>query len=176
MNLTRALPLVFLLGSIALSQTLGTQQFSSEGFRANCPIVLKANLNTAGKIVPIVPAKKGRNTGNELRLQITLSNPKSEVVAARITVHGYPVGGRVDPAVLYFSDPAGITKTIAFDQTVAAGQNASFDVAVPNFSAVTLIDLDSVTYSDGSGWHPENRKYCRAVGLPIDTAAGTLPR
>jgi hypothetical protein len=176
MNPARALPLVFLFSSIAFSQT-SRIQFSSESFQANCPIELKASLNSPGKIVPIVPAKKGRSTGNEHRLQITLSNPKSEVVAARITVHGFPVGGRVDPAVLYLTkNPAEITKTIAFDQIVAAGQNTSFGVAVPNFSAVTSIDLDSVTYSDGSGWHPENRKYCRAVGLPIDAAADALSR
>jgi len=176
MNPTRTLPLALLFGSMAFSQTSG-KQFSSESFRATCPIELKASLESAGKIVPIVPVKKGRSIGNEQRLQITLSNPKSEVVAARVTVHGFPVGGRVDPAVLYLpNDPAEITKTIAFDQTVAAGQNTSFDVAVPNFSTVTSISLDSVTYSDGSGWHPENRKYCRAVGLPIDAAADTLTR
>ena len=162
---------------MAFSQTAGRQQFSSGGSRANCPIELKASLNSAGKIVPIAPAEKGPVKGDDQRLQITLSNPESEVVAARFTVHGFPVGGRVDPAVLYLSkDPAEITKTIAFDQTVAVGQNASFDVAVPNFSTVTSIDLDSVTYSDGSIWHSENRKYCRAVGLPIDAAAGTPPR
>ena len=176
MNPTRALPLAFLFGSMAFSQTSG-KQFSSESFRANCPIELKASLNSSGKIVPIVPAENGRKTVNEQRLQITLSNPKSEVVAARITVQGFPIGGRVAPAVLYSpKDPAEITKTIAFDQTVAAGQNASIDVPVPNFSTVTSIELDSVTYSDGSGWHPENRKYCRAVGLPIDAAADTLSR
>lgn len=177
MNPTRALPLVFLFGSMAFSQTSDRQQFSSESFRANCPIELKASLNRAGKFVLVAPAEKRRSTRNEQRLQITLSNPKSDVVATRITVHGFPVGGRVAPAVLYLpNDPAEITKTIAFDQTVAAGQNASFDVAVPNFSTVTSIDLDSVTYSDGSGWHPENRKYCRAVGLPIDAAADALSR
>lgn len=176
MNPFRALPLVLLFGSMAVSQTSG-QQFSSESSRANCPVELKASLNRAGKIVPIVPAENGRNTSNELRLHIALSNPRSAIVAAHFTVHGYPVGGRVQPAVLYFpNDPAEIAKTIAYDQTLAEGHSSSFDVAVANFSTVTSIDLDSVTYSDGSGWHPENRKYCRAVGLPIDTAGDTLSR
>jgi len=87
MNHSRALPLAFLFGSMAFSQTSG-QQFSSESLRANCPIELKASLNSAGKILPIEPVEKGRSTGNKQHLQITLSNPKSEVVAAHITVHG----------------------------------------------------------------------------------------
>jgi hypothetical protein len=176
MKPTRALPLVLLFGSMAFSQTSG-KQFSSESFRSTCPIELKASMNSTGKIVPIVPARNGRSTGSEQRLQITLGNPKSEVIAARITVHGFPIGGRGVPAVLYFpDDPSEITKTIAFDQTVAAGESASMDVAIPKFSTVTAISLDSVTYSDGSEWHSGNRKSCRAVGLPTETAADTLSR
>jgi hypothetical protein len=176
MNAVRALPLAFLFGSIAFSQT-SDRQFSSESFRANCPIEIKASLKGAGKIVPIVPAKNELSTDSEQQLWITLSNPKSEIVAVRITVYGFPVGGRVDPAVLYFPhNPAEITKTIAFDQTVAVGQAAKLDVAVPNFSTVTSIDLNSVTYSDGSSWRPEGRKSCRAVGLPIDAASDMLSR
>ena len=176
MNPIRTLPLVLLFGSMAFSQN-SSKQFSSETLRAICPVEIKASLNSPGKIMPIVPIKTERTADNEQRLRITLSNPKSEVVAARITVHGFPVGGRVAPAVLYSpNDPAEITKTIAFDQRVARGQNASIDVAVPNFSTVTSISLDSLTYSDGSAWHPANRKYCAAVGLPIDVTGDTLSR
>jgi hypothetical protein len=175
MNLTRALPLAFLIGSMAFSQA-PSKQFSSDNFRANCPIELKASLKSTGKIVRIVPVQNGRSAGNEKGLRITLSNPRSAVVAAHITVHGFPVGGRVAPAVLYFPDPAEITKTVVLDQAVAAGQNASIDVEVPNFSAVTSISLDTVTFSDGSGWHPEDGKYCRAVGLPIDATGDALTR
>ena len=176
MNPTRALPLVLLFGSMAFSQNLGTQQFSSDGFRANCPVELKASLQAAGKIVPIVPAKTGQNQPDQRRLQITLGNPKSEVASARITVHGYPVGVRVDPAVLYFPDPAEITETIVFNRAVAAGENASLGVAIPGFSTVTSLDLDSVTYSDGSSWRAGNLRNCRAVGLPVDPAANHASR
>jgi len=176
MNHTRALPLLFLLGSTALSQTPG-KQFSSQALQGNCPVEIKASFNRAGKIVPVAPDVKGRSTSDEPRLQIALSNPKTGIAAARVTVHGFPVGGRVEPAVLYLpNDPAEITKTIAFDQTVEVGQSSSFDVALPNFSTVTSIDLDSVTYTDGSTWHPEKRKYCRAVGLPIDASTDALSR
>ncbi len=173
MNPTRAFPLILLFGSMAFSQTFN-KEFSSETSRANCPVELKASLNVPGKIVPV---QKGRSTGDEQRLKITLGNPQSELVAAQITVHGFPVGVRLDPAVAYFpSDSAEIRKTIVFDHAVAAGQKVSFDVSVHDFSTVSSIDLDSVTYSDGSRWHPANRKSCKAVPLPSDIALNTHSR
>jgi hypothetical protein len=82
-----------------------------------------------------------------------------------LTVYGFPVGGRVDPAVAFarhegspvvHNDPAEIQKTIAFDRAVAAGQSTSIDISVRDFSIVSSIDLNSVIYSDGSHWHPAN--------------------
>jgi hypothetical protein len=176
MNHTRALPLLLLLGSTTFSQTPGTQ-FSSKASQANCPLELSASFYVVGKPPDIEPVENGRTTERDQRLHITLGNPKSEVASAQITVYGYPVGGRVAPAVLYFPhDPAEITKTIAFDRAVGARQAAAIDISVRDFSTVTSIDLNAMTYSDGSTWRPAENKSCRAVRsqsgpLPIGTAA-----
>jgi hypothetical protein len=153
--------------SIASSQTSG-KQFSSEAVRANCPVEIKASLNVAGKFVPV---QSGTTTGNEPQLQITLSNPKSDVAAARFTIHGFPAGGQVIPAVLYMqNNPYELKKEIDFDRAVATGQSASIEIPVRDFSTVASIFLNSVEYSDGTSWHPTNRKFCAAVGLPSDAA------
>jgi hypothetical protein len=97
-----------------------------------------------------------------------------------LTLYGFPVGARVDPAVAYLSrdgsavihnNPAEIQKTIAFDRAVGAGRSTSIDLSVQDFSIVSSIDLNFVTYSDGSSWHWENHKYCQAVSAPT----GALP-
>ena len=192
MNHTRALPLLFLLGSTAFSQTTGKQappeslikQFSSAALQANCPIQVKAGLYLIGEVAGAEPIENGRTTERRQRIHITLANPESEVASVQLTVYGFPVGVRVDPAVAYPSregspvvhnNPAEIQKTIAFDRAVGAGQSTSIDISVRDFSIVSSIDLNSVTYSDGSSWHPANYKYCQAIGvltgaLPIDGA------
>jgi hypothetical protein len=171
MNHTRALPLLFLLGSTALSQTTGKQaprgsllkQFSIAALQANCPVQLKATLYLVGERAGIEPIENGRTGERDRRIHITLANPESEVASVQLTVYGFPVGVRVhvDPAVAYAShdgsvvvhkNSAEIQKTIAFDRAVGAGQSASIDVSVQNFSIVSSIDLNSVTYSDGSSW------------------------
>ena len=192
MNHTRALPLLFLLGSTSFSQTTGKQaapesllqQFSSAALQANCPIQVKAGLYLIGEVAGAEPIENGRTTERRQRIHITLANPESEVASVQLTVYGFPVGVRIDPAVAYprpqgspvvHNNPAEIQKTIAFDRAVAAGQSTSIDFSVRDFSIVSSIDLNSVTYSDGSSWHPVNHKYCQAVGeptgaLPIDGA------
>jgi hypothetical protein len=188
MNRTRALSLLFFLGSTAFSQTTGKQaapesllkQFSSATLQANCPIQLKAGLYLAGEVRGAELIENGRTTERRQRIHITLANPEAELALAQLTVYGFPVGSRVDPAVAYASHqgspvvhnhPAEIQKMIAFDRAVAAGQSTSIDIPVRDFSIVSSIDLNSVTYSDGSSWHPANHKYCQAVGV----ATGALP-
>ena len=195
MNHTRALPLLFLFGSEAFSQTTGKQappvsllkQFSSAPLQANCPIQLKASLYVVGGITGVEPIENNRTAERGQRIHITLANPKSEAASVWLTVHGFPVGVRagIDPAVAYrghegtavvHDNPAEIQQTISFDRALGARESASMDVPVQDFSVVSSIDLNSVTYSDGSGWHPANHKYCQAVGIPtgalrIDGAA-----
>ena len=171
MNSVRALPLVFLLSAMAFPQS-SIKHFSSDTLRANCPVELNANLKIAGNTVLTTPAKSEQSTPNKQRLQVILSNPKSEIVGARITIYGFPIGGRVEPAVAYSPHgPSEIAKTIAFDQIVAEGQSGSYEVALPNFGAVASVDLDSLKYSDGSSWHPVGRKSCRAVPVTMNTAS-----
>lgn len=172
MSALRTLPLAFFFfGSMAFAQ-IPDKQFSSGIFQTNCPTELSANLLRAEKIIRLVPTKDQRDMASEQRLRITLSNPESRVISAQLRVHGFPVGARVARTALYFpNDPAEITKTIVFDRVVAVGQSASQETVLRDFSTVISIDLNSVTYSDGSVWHPKSDKLCRAVGLPIRATA-----
>jgi len=142
-------------------------------------------LYLVGEVIGGEPIENGRTTERRQRIHITLANPESEVASVQLTIYGLPVGGRIDPAVAYLNrdgsvivhnNPAEIHKTIAFDRAVGARQSTSIDVSARDFSIVSSIDLNSVTYSDGSSWHPANQKYCQAVSvptgaLPIDGAA-----
>jgi hypothetical protein len=183
MNHTRALPLLFLLGSTAFSQTTGKptpqvsllKQFSSTALQANCPIQLKASLYAVGETAGVEPIENGGTTERSQRIHLTIANPDSQVASIRLKVHGLPVGVRLDPGVAYRSgdgsavlhnNPAEIQQTISFDRVLGAGQSASMDVSVKDFSSVSSIDLKFVRYSDGSAWHPANYKYCQAVPSP----------
>ena len=184
MNHTRALPLLILLRSAAFAQTTDKQtphvslleQFSSAALQSNCPIQLKASLYVVGETTGVEPIENGRTTERGQRIHITLANPESPVASVRLKVYGLPVGAPVgaDPAVAHpvregspvvHNNPAEIQQTISFD-ALGAGQSASMDVSVQDFSSVSSIDLNFVRYSDGSSWRAANHKYCQAVAIP----------
>ena len=170
MNRFGVFTILFLLGSTGFSQTTSNHArvmvFStSEAFQPSCPIEIKAKMELGeGRVLPIDLEEKAE------KLQVTLNNSQPlGIVKARLTVYGFPPGVRIDPLVLYPAgeNPAEIKRTFAVDRTVEAGHSTSIDLTVVNLGTVTTIGLDSLSYADGSQWHPAFRKSCKA------TSAGT---
>jgi len=130
--------------------------------QAFCPVELKASLDVSAKLILI----KDQSAWQPSRkLTIDLENPRTaSILNAQISVHGFPMGARAIPAVLYFgNNPAEISQALAFNRQVEAGRNASMEFWLQRFSTVSSIELDSVTYADGTSWT-----------LPIARAAESL--
>jgi len=176
-NLIRFVPLVLLFSSIALSQTPARSESNSVHFKltpaqhSGCPVEIEGWLDVSGTVVP-VPKPGGK--GDKQKLHVTLSNSKTlEVRDAEISVHGFRKELRNAPAVLYSpDDPAVVSKTLKFNHMVLPGKDASADFVIRGFGSVTALDLDSVTYSDGTTWHSSGQTQCRALGeLPLNSPA-----
>lgn len=100
-----------------------------------------------------------------------------KIVSATVTAHGYsPAPGSMDlvaqDLVAQFSPPPKshsreIAKTLAI--TFHAADDGAFtaELPLPGFSAVTMIDLNSVTYSDGTTWNAPARNQCRVAPDPV---------
>jgi hypothetical protein len=95
---------------------------------------------------------------------VTMSNSRSiDIVGAQITARGFDAKTRYSPAQYPRAASPDLTKTVDFDLTVKSKGNESTDLRLARFTAVTWIDLDSVTYADGSTWHASAGKTCRVV-------------
>jgi hypothetical protein len=113
-----------------------------------------------------LPIDSSGLSGNEQKLQITLNNSQSLTVRqSRITVYALPAGVRVEPAVAYSlgANPLEVAKTFTIKRTVQAGQSSSVDLSIADVSTVTGINLDFLTYADGTSWRPSFRKSCQAL-------------
>jgi hypothetical protein len=125
-----------------------------------CPVGMRAQHAPGSTLVrvapgqPDPPAQRGpAERAFVQRLTMTLTNSKpTGIVAAHVTVHG--TTGK--PRVMNLSDgrrqPGESVRALdlAFDQT--AIRETSAPMAVPGFTSVSRIDLDSVTYADGTTW------------------------
>ena len=96
------------------------------------------------------------------RLRLTATAPHTgPIVAANITVRGYAGSPRLTPVGPANQDAGDSARTLDVAFPPGAGREASTDIALAGFSAVTVIDLNSITYSDGSRWKLNAGSSCR---------------
>jgi hypothetical protein len=170
MNRFSVIATLILLGSTAFSQTADTHSrtrvFSTADDSSNCPIEIRAKVEVGVEGPRGLQRIVSDPGDNEQKLQITLMNSESLVVRqSQITVYALPTGIRVEPAVLYSlgANPVEIPKTFTIKRTVQAGESASVGLSIAAASTVTGINLDSLTYADGTSWHPSFRESCQAI-------------
>jgi hypothetical protein len=161
MNRFSGLPLAFLLVSgFAVAQQPATLH-RSENTSASCPVDMQArhtmqtpvSMNADGDSAPgskVVPQLQ--------RLRLTLTNPSSrDIVSADFTAHGFSNKPRAMDAGLNEPD---LAKTIDVVLGVKGKGHASRDLSLNHFTAVTSIDLNSITYADGTTWHAPSPGAC----------------
>jgi hypothetical protein len=115
-----------------------------------------------GKPLPYGQVKlQDQNQG----INLTLSNlsPRS-IVSAQVIVHGFSNKGRYIP--LSGSDPDLATKVdVALD--VKANGEASRNLSLSHFTAITAVDVNAITYADGSTWRTSSPGACSASPDPL---------
>jgi hypothetical protein len=180
------LSLVFLLSNaLVLGQQQITQQDVDRSLThvgsagTNCPIGIEASLiglpsaSNAGTSINGQPAqRKAPSAQGQLSVQkvpyqqlhLDVSNPSSrDIVAAKFTAHGFSRKLRViDP-----SDPSNapdLWKTVDVTLDVQGKSHASTVLSMAHFTAIlTSIDVDSVTYADGTSWQAPSPGACSII-------------
>ena len=166
MNHVPAVSLVLLFGSMTLTAqslvldkqpaVLNLVQMSS-----SCPVRISVQHRSG---LERLEANQPQSKEIAQYLQVTMSNSRSlDIVGAQITAHGFDAKTRYLPAQYLRTSSPDLTKTVDLDLTVQSKGNASTDLRLPRFTAVSWIDLDSVTYADGTTWHSSAGKTCHVV-------------
>lgn len=80
-----------------------------------------------------------------------------EIVSAQITAHGFSDKWRVIPVSTAKPD---IWKTVDVALDVKGNSSASRELSLGHFSTISIIDVNSVTYADGSTWQAASPGAC----------------
>ena len=120
---------------------------------SNCPVGLEVK-RSRGLFVyqntNAIPAEHGVPKA-EQRFDFKLTNYRPhEIVNAQITTHGFSYKWRALPASAAEPD---VWKTMEVALDVKGNSSASRELSLGHFSAISTIDVNSVTYADGSTWH-----------------------
>jgi hypothetical protein len=106
-------------------------------------------------------------------LHLTVTSPDSrQIASATVTVRGLSPKGRVTQALASQDEPSDAEKTMDIRFAAEPGKNAAADVWVPGMSAIKAIDMQSVTFTDGSTWKLPAERACRTFPDPVMLISG----
>jgi hypothetical protein len=109
---------------------------------------------------PAINAPRAQAAPQLQRLRLTLTNPSSrDIVSAQFTAHGFRNKAKAMDLSAGSNEPD-LAKTIEVAVGVKGKSQASHDLSLNHFTAVTSIDLNSITYADGSEWHAPSPAAC----------------
>jgi hypothetical protein len=177
MKPSRVLPFTFLLATTVLGQDLikipappnpGITYNAPPMARSNCPVDMAVDRNGlyAKREVGGLPPVPDSNPVIEQRLELNLTNRKpSTITGARITIHGLSQKSRY----MELSTPKpDMAKTIDLSLDLKGKGQSSSVFWLTRFAAITRVDLNSVTYADGSIWQEPAPAACSvAPGLLV---------
>ena len=101
------------------------------------------------------------------RFFLTLKDSHSErIVSATLRVHGTTGKSRMIQTAHSKNISAEATKILTVSFTADEG-TASADVHVPGFTSVSSVELQQVTYANGSTWKMSSSSFCRVAPDPL---------
>jgi hypothetical protein len=128
-----------------------------------CPVSLRALHGSSGNMLKV---DKTRPAGIAQLLHLIVTNPDSQqIVSARVRVRGLSGKGRMTQTANL--DAGDATRSMEARFSSGADKEASSDVWVPGMTAVLQVELNSVTFADGSTRKFEGVEACRIAPDPL---------
>lgn len=128
---------------------------------SSCPVSLRAQQAAGGENLAVNSARpKGIAQG----LHLILTSPDSrQISAAQVTVHGLTAKPRLTQTLSNQPGSSDAAKTLDVRFSAGPGKDVSADLWVPGLTSIQEIELNSVTYTDGSAWRLAAGNACRTV-------------
>ncbi len=130
---------------------------------SGCPVLFNAKQGWDGGLVA-AGAQQTPKQGFSQRIR--LSQTGGDVIAARVTVHGLTPKTRVVPAQFGAPGPGQISRTMNVSFSGDSAGESAADLLMRGYSAVFSIDVESITYADGSTWR-SGAGVCRVIPDPV---------
>jgi hypothetical protein len=100
--------------------------------------------------------------------KIALTLTDKRITSAQVTVHGLVPKGRLVQSTASPENSFGRgTRSLTVSFTSGQDDAVSADLALPGLTAVISIELDTLTYADGTVWHVSADRPCRVAPDPL---------
>ena len=95
-----------------------------------------------------------------IHLILTGHAKDKQITSAVVTARGLSARTHMQNANLAGEGPSDIRRTLNVTFTPDQDGTVSADIDLPAFTAVKSLQLESITYADGSSWTPEKFNAC----------------
>lgn len=165
MKLFRILPLAIVLAtSCAMGQDAILDRSPDSAGMRRCPIGLEVDHGSffLQKKAEYGPGARGDVplSGSVQRIHLTMSNPDlREILKLQFSVRGYSDKARTLSLQSASSAPD-LSEEVTVVLDIKGNGQATSDLSLSSFTAVTAVDLNFVSYADGSAWKAPMRGAC----------------
>jgi hypothetical protein len=144
---------------------------------STCPIGMRARQGISGQLAAVQNGQRKQML--VARLYLTLTGPdsadsdagsvnlpptrNSQIRSATVTVHGWNGKDRILPVSSDRNPSAEASKTLTVRFDPTEDRDVTTDLLLPGFTATSMVDLDSVTYADGSTWKFAGQRACHVA-------------
>jgi hypothetical protein len=136
-----------------------------------CPVSMRAQHLSDGSLVKAGKAQPPKGIGQ--RLHLTIGDPdRREITSAELVIRGFTANGRMVQASAADGGNPNATRSLSVSFSAGDDNTVTADLWMPGMTAVQRIDLNSVTYADGSTWTLAGDLACRVTpdGLMLISA------
>jgi hypothetical protein len=137
-----------------------------------CPIDMRVHQGIGGGTIAVDKDGVKRHVfAQRLRLflnELGRADSDRRIVSATVTVHGS--NGKAQ--MLPLDGGSGVNsgsmeRTLSVDLQNWGEPGVSGDIRLPGFTSASMVNLQSVTYDDGSTWKVSGRETCRVAPDPL---------
>ena len=132
---------------------------------AMCPLQMQVRQGIGGNMMAV--DKNGKQVEMfAQRLTLLLNDVRREhqtdahVVEATVTVHGTTAKGQILPADTRHDASGEIVRTLTVQLAARGEPDVSGEIRLLGFTSTRMVDLESVTYDDGSVWKLSGTDTC----------------
>jgi hypothetical protein len=155
----------------------GTQMIVTIVQLPGCPVAMTAKQGGLTEMIktgqkPPEPQQYEPMPKPSQRIHLILSGfgKGKQVTSATVTARGLSARGRMDRTAS--GGASDLRRTLDVTFTADEDNTVSAYVDLPAFTSVSSLQLESITYSDGSSWKVPDGRVCRVTPDPVMLIAG----
>ena len=137
----------------------------------SCPVGMHAKQGSGGGLAAVRNARPSDGPSQQIHLVLARRHSQ-QITGARVLVRGLSGKDRMERSNAIGDIVPDRSPMLLVTFTPDNAVEASADLVLPGFTSIQSVELQTITYADGSTWKMENQNACTVAPDPMMLIAG----